>query len=211
VTSTRLPVAERRVQLVEAALSVAAKEGIAAASVRRVADEAGVAVGLVHYCFEDKDALFTALAARIVEELAAAGAAALDLEAADLGTALRSAVATLWSAIEATAGEQLLTYEITTHALRHPELRDVARRQYEVSQAATESVLALAATATGATWRRPLVELAAEVLAFIDGVTLRWLVDGDSAAARARLASYADYLAGQAKARRRRPTKETRR
>lgn len=205
MTTTRLPVAERRAQLVDAALSVAASEGIAAASVRRVADEAGVALGLVHYCFADKDELFTALAARIVDELTSAGASALRFDdAPDLATALRSAVAALWETVEASAGEQLLTYEITTHALRNPELRGVALRQYEVSQAAAESLLALAGEAAGATWTRPVAELAGEALAFVDGVTLRWLVDGDGAAARARLASFADHLAGQAKPRRRR-------
>jgi AcrR family transcriptional regulator len=203
--SGRLPVAERREQLVEAALSVAAEEGIAATSVRRVAEQAGVALGVVHYCFDDKDELFTALAARIVDELAQAGTSALEFgdEAPDLDTALGCAIEGLWATIEDTAGAQLLTYEITTHALRNPELRGVAARQYEVSHAAAERLLALAAEASGATWTRPVAELAAEALAFVDGVTLRWLVDGDGAAARARLAAFAGYLATQARTRRR--------
>ena len=203
--STRLPVAERRAQLVDAALAVAAEDGIAAATVRRVAEEAGVALGVVHYCFDDKDELFTALAARIVDELAAAGSSALsfDDDPPDLPTALRCAVAALWESIEATAGAQLLTYEITTHALRNRELRGVAVRQYEVSHAAAEHVLTLAADASGATWTRPVADLAGEALAFVDGVTLRWLVDGDGGAARARLAEFAGYLATQARTRRR--------
>jgi AcrR family transcriptional regulator len=203
--TTRMPVAERRDQLVDAALAVAAEEGIAATSVRRVAEQAGVALGVVHYCFEDKDELFTALAARIVDELAAAGAAALAFgdDTPDLVTALRCAIAALWETVEASAGAQLLTYEITTHALRNAELRGVAVRQYEVSHAAAEELLRLAAEASGATWTRPLDTLAAEALAFVDGVTLRWLVDGDGAAARDRLAAFAGYLATQARTRRR--------
>ena len=66
----------------------------------------------------------------------------------------------------------------------------VAEHQYAVSQAASEALLSLAATASGATWTRPVAELAAEALAFVDGVTLRWLVDGDGAAARARLDAF---------------------
>jgi hypothetical protein len=53
-------------------------------------------------------------------------------------------------------------------------------------------------------WTRPVDELAGEALAAIDGVTLRWLVDGDGAAAKARLAALADELAGHAKSSRRR-------
>jgi len=60
------------------------------------------------------------------------------------------------------------------------------------------------AAAAGATWKRPVADVAAEALAFVDGVTLRWLVDRDSPAARARLASFAGYLATHATARRRR-------
>jgi AcrR family transcriptional regulator len=205
MVTTRMPVAERREQLVDAALYVAAEEGIAATSVRRIAEQAGVALGVVHYCFDDKDELFIALAARIVDELAQAGAAALEFgdDEPELGTALRCAVDGLWQTIEATAGAQLLTYEITAHALRNPELRGVAARQYEVSHAAAERLLVLAAEASGATWTRPSGELAAEALAFVDGVTLRWLVDGDGAAAQARLAAFAGYLATQARTKRR--------
>ncbi len=195
--SPRLPVADRRSQLIDAALDVAAAEGIAAATVRRVADQAGVALGVVHYCFADKDELFIELASRIVDELTAAGAAALpsDTAAPDLVSALRAGVLGLWAVIESTPGEQLLTYELTTHALRQPGLRRVATRQYEVSQQAAETLLALAADAAGATWTRPVADLGAEALAFVDGITLRWLVDGDSGAARVRLASFAAYLA----------------
>jgi AcrR family transcriptional regulator len=206
--TTRLPMLERRAQLVDAALAVAASEGIGAATVRRVAEQAGVALGVVHYCFADKDELFAALAARIVQDLTGAGAAALAVcEQPDLETALKTAVTGLWASIEASAGEQLLTYEITTHALRNPDLREVASHQYATSQAAAERLLTLVATASGAAWTRPVADLAAEALAFVDGVTLRWLVDGDGAGARTRLASFAAYLATHAKARRRRPAK----
>jgi AcrR family transcriptional regulator len=205
-----LPLMERRSQLVDAALSVASSEGIGAATVRRVAEQAGVALGVVHYCFEDKDELFGALAARIVDDLSGAGAAALAVdEAPDVRTALEAAVAGMWDSIERTAGVQLLTYEITTHALRSPELHGVAVGQYEASQAAAERLLSLVATAGGTRWSRPVAELAAEALAFVDGVTLRWLVDRDGTAARVRLTSFAGYLATQAGApRRRRPSRK---
>jgi AcrR family transcriptional regulator len=201
--NTRLPLLERRAQLVDAALSVAAREGIGAATVRRVAEEAGVALGVVHYCFKDKDELFSALAARIVDDLVSAAVVELD-GMPDLPSALRAAIAGLWATVEGSPGAQLLTYEITTHALRTRDLHGVATRQYAASQAAAEALLMLVADKTGATWTRPVPELAAEALAFVDGVTLRWLVDSDSEAARARLASFAVQLAGQAKAPRRR-------
>jgi len=204
--NTRLPVLERRARLVDAALAVAEQDGIAAMTVRRVAEQAGVALGVVHYCFADKDELLDALASRIVDDLTGAGSAALD-DAPDIATALAAAVDGLWAGIEQSAGTQLLTYEITTHALRTPGLRAVADRQYAASQAAAERLLTLVGSAAGASWRRPVADLAAEALAFVDGVTLRWLVDGDATAARARLASFANYLATQAKPSRRRSSR----
>jgi AcrR family transcriptional regulator len=200
-----MAVEDRRAQLIEAALAVATQDGIAATTVRRVAEQADVALGVVHYAFADKDELVAALAARVVEELADASAAGLAFDSPpDLPAALGAAVAAVWDTIEATPAEQLLTYEITTFALRHPDLGGVARSQYEVSQAAVERLLTLAADATGARWTRPVPELAAEVLAFLDGVTLRWLVDRDGAAARSRLDSFARYLAASSRAARRR-------
>jgi AcrR family transcriptional regulator len=201
----RMAVEDRRAQLIEAALAVATQDGITATTVRRVAEQAEVALGVVHYAFADKDELVAALAARVVEELADASAAGLAFDAPpDLPTALGSAIAAVWDSIEATPAEQLLTYEITTFALRNPELCGVGRAQYEVSQAAVERLLVLAADAGRARWTRPVPELAGEVLAFLDGVTLRWLVDRDGVAARARLDSFARYLAASSRSSRRR-------
>jgi AcrR family transcriptional regulator len=201
----RMAVEDRRAQLIEAALAVATQDGIAATTVRRVAEQAGVALGVVHYAFADKDELIAALAARVVDELAEASAAGLVSDSRpDLATALDAAIAGVWETIEATPREQLLTYEITTFALRTPGLGGVARSQYAVSQAAVERLLTLVADASGASWTRPVPELAGEVLAFLDGVTLRWLADRDGAAARSRLDAVARYLAGSSRPRRRR-------
>jgi hypothetical protein len=65
-------------------------------------------------------------------------------------------------------------------------------------------LLSLAADACGVCWTRPVSELAGEALAFLDGVTLRWLVDGDAAAARDRLSAFAAYLATHSRRVRRR-------
>ena len=210
----RLPVENRRAQLVDAALAVARRDGVSATTVRRVAEEAEVALGVVHYAFTDKDELLAALAARIVEQLASASAAGVELGVhPDLPSAVEAAIGGVWASIEATPDVQLLTYEITTYALRAPGQRAVGQRQYAVSQAAAERLLDLAATAGGARWTRPVPELASEVLAFLDGVTLRWLVDRDGEAARARLAAFAGYLAtfGRRAPRRRAQGRTTRR
>ena len=58
---------DRRRRLLDAVLRVLAAKGIAGVSMRAVAREAGVALGLVHYYFEDKTSLIVA-ALREIEE-----------------------------------------------------------------------------------------------------------------------------------------------
>ncbi len=54
----RIPVAQRRRQLVEAAVEVIATHGIDGATTRRIADQAKANVAMVHYCYDSKEDLF---------------------------------------------------------------------------------------------------------------------------------------------------------
>ncbi|WP_279106988.1 TetR/AcrR family transcriptional regulator [Gordonia paraffinivorans] len=51
----------RRRLLMDAAMTVMKREGIAAASTRAICQEAGMAHGVFHYCFRSKYELFAAL------------------------------------------------------------------------------------------------------------------------------------------------------
>jgi AcrR family transcriptional regulator len=199
---THRPVADRRRQLVDAGLAIAEREGVAAVTARRLAAEAGVSLGLISYCFANKDELTIALATRIAQELADAGnewpqpgpAQDSSNSGTDLTVILQAALAGLWAQVERTPGRQLLTYEITTRALREPGLGVVAQQQYAAQVAVAAEVLARAGQAAGITWARDLTDLAGLVVMAIDGATLRWLVDQDSDSALARLRDVADLL-----------------
>ena len=67
----RLPADERRTQLVESALSIAEQRGVSSVTVRAVAEEAGVSLGVVHYCFESKEALIAAMGETLILQLSA--------------------------------------------------------------------------------------------------------------------------------------------
>jgi len=191
-----LPIADRRRQLIEAGLTIAERDGVSNVTVRRVASEAGVSLGLVSYCFGAKEDLILAMATQIVQELVEHSDPGPRGDSAEAGIdlVLRGALAGMWEVIERTPGRQLLTYEITTRALREPGLGDVAKRQYEVTVALAADALAQAAQTAGVTWTRDLDEVAGLVVMAIDGATLRWLVDHDSEAALARLGDIADLL-----------------
>jgi TetR/AcrR family transcriptional regulator, cholesterol catabolism regulator len=54
--------------ILDAVLTLLARDGIAGVSMRAVAREAGVALGLVHYYFEDKTGLISAALHRVEEQ-----------------------------------------------------------------------------------------------------------------------------------------------
>lgn len=190
---SRLPIAERREQLVAAALDVGRRYGIEAATVRAVAAQAGVSLGVVHYCFDDKNALLRAVAEEITARNAGRAVTALP-EGADVGTTLTAAVEGLWDGLVQDRGSQMLSYELTLTSLRSPELATVAEAQYAHSHETTRQFLEDVADSCGVRWTTPTDVLARGVLAILDGYALAWLVDHDDAAARAGLRAFASAL-----------------
>src|SRR6266704_2712801 len=65
----------RRTELINAARSVIAKEGVAAATTRRITQEAGLPHGAFHYWFSGKEELFEEVIRELKEGVAAASSA----------------------------------------------------------------------------------------------------------------------------------------
>ena len=59
---------DRQALILEAVLNLLSREGISGVSMRAVAREAGVALGLVHYYFDDKTSLIAASLRRVEEQ-----------------------------------------------------------------------------------------------------------------------------------------------
>ena len=57
----RIPAAERRAELVAAAVRVIAADGVDGATTRRIAEEANAPPATLHYCFATKEVLFAAV------------------------------------------------------------------------------------------------------------------------------------------------------
>jgi len=205
-----LSVEERRAHLIEAAIGLAEKKGVAGVTTRDVAQAAGVSLGVVHYCFENKDALMTELAKALSMELRDS----VDADETvwqDAGTGIealqklvRAGLELMWLNIEATPERQLLTYETTTYALREgestPAKLAIAREQYTFNDSTVADILDHAREATATEWSVPVQTLSRFTLNMIDGLVLRWLVDNDSAAVRTQLDLIADMLTGYATA-----------
>jgi AcrR family transcriptional regulator len=177
----RRPDDGRRAQLIAAATAVVAREGVAAATTRRIAQEAGVPHGLVHYWFSGKDELLEEVVQGMLRQLeAVTSAQAVEQPgrsaAEDVIERFRSAFAVVEGDDR---GRQIALFELTTWSLRSAEHREVARTQYAAYRATAASV-------TNAWLAEHDVELpgapdvfAQFVAALFDGVNLAWLADPD--------------------------------
>ncbi|TDO31013.1 TetR family transcriptional regulator [Kribbella sp. VKM Ac-2527] len=189
----RVPANERRAELVQAAIQVATREGLAATTTRRIAQELGISVGIVHYCFRSKEELLHEVI-RVIADAQVQAARKAIAPGADLATSVRNAFLGFWQLVEKTPDAQLLTYELTSWALRNAETEPLAREQRESQLAGIEEILSVISSACEVEWKVPADRLARMTLAVTDGVTLGWLVDRDTAAAVQALETFADQL-----------------
>lgn len=189
----RVPASERRAELIQAAIQVATREGLAATTTRRIAQELGISVGIVHYCFRSKEELLHEVI-RVIAEAQVVAARSAIKPGGDLEESVRNAFLGFWQLVEATPESQLLTYELTSWALRNAETEPLAREQRASQLAGIEAILAEISVATGASFKVPAEQLARMTLAITDGVTLGWLVDRDTASAVQALETFADQL-----------------
>jgi AcrR family transcriptional regulator len=189
----RVPADVRRTELVQAAIQVATREGLAATTTRRIAQELGISVGVVHYCFRSKEELLHEVI-RVIADAQVQAARAAIVPGADLASSVRNAFVGFWKLVEETPEAQLLTYELTSWALRNADTEPLAREQRESQLAGIEQILAEISAACGVSWSVPPGSLARMALAITDGVTLGWLVDRDSDAAVQVLETFVDHL-----------------
>jgi AcrR family transcriptional regulator len=190
----RIAAAERRARLAEAALAVAARDGLAAASTRAIVAEAGMPLASFHYAVPSRDELLRDVVGLVVaQEDAAAGALLGD--AADVRGALRDALGGYLAFVRRGPGLEQAMFELTQHALRTPGLADLPAEQYARYHAVAAGLLEAGAARVGVRWTVPVADLARLLVGLTDGVTLAWLADRDDAVAERVLDLAADALA----------------
>lgn len=190
----RMSAHDRREQLVEAAIAVMARDGVARATTRSIVAEAEMPLGTFHYCFRSKEELVEQVIHRINQRSYEAVLPAL-AEGADLATKIRNGLFAYWSHVEDDPLEHQLTYELTQYALRRSGQDRTARALYQQYLDTCGIFLTVVAEAACVDWTVPIPVIRRYLLAVIEGVTLQWLVDGDGEQARAVLDQLARHLA----------------
>ena len=189
----KLPVTERRAQIVEAAVAVALREGIDGMTTRRVAHEAGVSVGVLHYCFGTREALLRKAITQLVQDTSRSITEVL-AGGGDLRSCLSRTIEAFCASVEADPQRHLLTYETATWAVRNPDFADLGAWQYDCYYRATEAFFRELADVAGIRWSLPMNTLVRLMVGLNEGVTLAWLQDRDGARARTTYAAFMDML-----------------
>jgi AcrR family transcriptional regulator len=188
----RMSADERRALLIDAAITVMAREGVAHTTTRAIVAEAGMQIGVFHYCFRSKEELILQVMQSMSRRTFAAVAGVLTMSR-DPEELIQLATRAYWTDIAANPHEHLLSYELTQHALRQPGDEDAAVVQYANYYTGMEEFLTNIASIAGFSWRTPVDVLGRFVLAAIEGITIQWLVSRDEPMALALL----DRLAAQ--------------
>ena len=176
----RTSAADRRDQLVEAAIRVMSQEGLERATTRRIAEEAGTTQGVFHYAFRDKNELLTGVIGAVTLEVEKVIRSAVD-PSQGLAIAIRDALKGFWAYVTRDDGLQLMQYELTIFSRRTPGLEWLAEWQYARYAAVALEVFTEAAAFEKRAPTIDLRELSEVIVAAIDGLVIQYEVTHDEA------------------------------
>lgn len=166
----------KRQELIDAAIRVIAREGVHSATTRRIAEEANLPLGTMHYWFSGKDDLLEEVITAVLDKLNTAVSESNTEHSSDTGMldALRAA----WQVVEADVpGAQLALYELTALSLRTPAMSELARKQYAMYRDTAARATDSWHEQHGGALPGGPETLAQLVAALFDGMTLAWLAD----------------------------------
>ena len=176
----RIPAAERRSELVDAAVRVIAVHGVDGATTRRIADAANAPLATLHYCFSSKEELFSEVFRYV------AGQYRDVLARNDCHGDLRETARSLmrgvmeWYVANEDFGRAII--ELISWARR--QANEQAVMVYTEANSALRTILEADAAAAGQTFSEGAIdELAYVVTVLSDGFAMNWRVFADRDAA----------------------------
>ncbi len=193
----RLSQAERREQLVQAALEVMAREGAWALTTRAVAAQAGVPHGTVHYAFSSKDALIRAVLDADVEHASRIFSPAQAADGENAEQTLTRVLDAYTDRLLQDPDTERVLQELTILGAREEALREAVAESTAQYRAMVHALLEAIAKRDALHWDAPLPLLTEQLLALVFGATLSWLVERDDVLLREALRDAGRSLAGR--------------
>ena len=190
----RLAISERRNLLIAAAWRVMSRDGVAAATTRAICAEADMPQSSFHYCFDTRaDLLRIVVTGHLPEHLKLAMDA---VDAADTPKArIRMALDAWWRNLLAHPEAHAVMFDITLHAHYDKDLSDLGAYQYAAAHEALLTLIKHVVADNQFTWDTAPDELAVTIQVFLDGITVRYIVDPKNPAFDAVLDDFAENLA----------------
>lgn len=182
-------VAERRPQLIAAAIDLMKRKGATAGSTRAVAAELGVAQATVHYVFGSKEELYRAVIKQLTDNVVSYVSGVEIPASPDFGKSLSFLVQRLWQSLLDEPDTHLLLTELSVIALRMPQLRNVLEEHRRTVDEVTGSLIEATAEHAGADLAASPILLAQFFLAGFDGLTQQHLAAPDKKSEQWRLDS----------------------
>ncbi|MEU7046610.1 TetR/AcrR family transcriptional regulator [Streptomyces varsoviensis] len=167
--------AERRPQLIKAAIDLMTREGVGAGSTRAIAAELGVAQATVHYTFGTKEDLYRAVMDQITDELVAQVRLSAPENASFEGT-FSALAGALWGTMREPSSRHQLLSELTMFALRVPGLNEARQSHYRRVVEVTAQVIAETAEQSGLELAESPETVARFFLSGFDGLMMQVLL-----------------------------------
>ncbi len=194
----RMSVDDRRTRLLDAAIVVMKRDGVPQTTTRAIVAEAGMQIGVFHYCFRSKEELvFEVL--RLLTERSFGAVGSILGQSGSTAEAIRLGLAAYWEHVRANPEERLLIFELTHHSLRHTGHEGAAQALFDNYGLGVETFLAHAAALDGAVFTTDPAVLSRYAIAHMQGVTLQWLVSRDEALATQLLDQLTRHLIDDAR------------
>lgn len=175
---------DRRTEILQAAIRVLARDGIAQATTRKLAAEAGINQATLLYYVGSKDELLLAVLREMMRQTREIAVTAAIEHAVPLRDAIANSVRAFWHHVETTPELQVMQYELTLYALRNPEASWLAREQYSGYCAVVEGVLRTACEQQGTSCAVPYDAIARFIVSGLDGLILQFVSNQDIERAR---------------------------
>jgi TetR/AcrR family transcriptional regulator, regulator of biofilm formation and stress response len=184
---------ERRRQAVSAARDILERDGLAAVTLRRVAERAGMTLSSLQWSVGTKDDLLRELFATInaeIAEIVRTATAGTD----GVGPVMRATLTALWSAMETAPMMEVGENELVIASLREPVSRRQVAALYDAYVAVCAEALENAAQRSGERLRVPVEQLARLMVMALEGLVLLYLAGGAAERCRDDLDVLADAL-----------------
>lgn len=166
---------DTRARILEAARAVLAREGYAAATMRAISREAGVAVGLANYHFNSRRQLLAEVIDSSRDHFL--GMAEARVPEAPGAESLRRILEMTRGLVELMPDWYRLGADLDAQALRDDELAATATANKDRGQADVRQYLEVACEALGVPAPADIDGMAAALLAAFDGLAVRRLID----------------------------------